>query len=297
MAKGSTAISRCIPTNPVSGLANFLGELKRDGLPSLPGEASLYGRRTGKPLKGISQDYLSAEFAIRPIISDVRKFAEVVTHHDKVLKQYLRDSGKNIRRSYRFPVESTTVSSVVSPSYFPQGGNLPASWFNAGVLHKQVVTTTEAWFSGKFTYYLKLEDSMLGKLRLHTQLANKLLGVRLTPELLWNLTPWTWAVDWESNFGDVFHNISQFSHDGLVMRYGYVMEQKTITTTYTLRDYSVKSGVSGPCPPLSMTITQQRKARKRASPFGFGVTIEDLSPRQIAIIAALGISQGAGIAK
>lgn len=297
IAKGSTAISRCIPTNPVSGLSNFLGELKRDGIPSLPGAETFRGLKSGQPLKGSASDYLNYEFALKPVYSDVQSFATVVRDYDKILKQYIRDSGKNIRRQYRFPVEQTVSNSIVSSSYYPQGGNLPSSWFNAGVLHKQVVTTTEAWFSGAFTYYLELDDTTLGRLKLYEQLANKLLGVRLSPELLWNLTPWTWAADWVSNFGDVFSNVSRFSQDGLVMRYGYVMEQKTITTSYTLLGYSVKSGVTGQCPPLTMTITRQRKARMRASPYGFGVSAGSLSPRQIAILAALGISRGAGIAQ
>jgi hypothetical protein len=34
---GTSAIARVLPTNPNSSLATALGELKQDGLPSLPG--------------------------------------------------------------------------------------------------------------------------------------------------------------------------------------------------------------------------------------------------------------------
>jgi hypothetical protein len=294
---GTTAVARCIPTNPVAGLANFLGELRRDGLPKRPGESMRKEFERGQTLKGLSSEYLNYQFAIAPFLNDVRSFATVVKDHDKILKQYLRDSGKDIRRSYSFPVESTITNSVISPSYYPQGGNLPASWFNPGVLTLQTVTTVERWFSGRFCYLLTFGDSQMEQLKLYEQKANKLLGVRLTPELVWNLTPWTWAADWFANAGDVFHNVSAFSRDGLVMRHGYVMERKTITKTYTLSGYSVKSGTTGACPPLTLNITQQRKVRRKASPYGFGVKDVDLSPRQIAILAALGINRSAGAAK
>jgi len=297
MAAGTTAIARCIPTNPVSGLSNFLGELKRDGLPKRPGAAMRSEFERGKTLKGLSSEYLNWEFAVRPFYSDMRSFANVVKSHDKILKQYRRDSGKLIRRRYQFPTESTVVSSIVSSAYYPQGVNIPGSWFNSGVLHLETRTTVDRWFSGAFCYYLNFDDSVLGKLSLYEQYANKLLGTRLTPELVWNLTPWTWAADWETNAGDVIHNVSAFLGDGLVMKHGYVMEHKTITKTYTLKGFSAKTNVSGDCSDLSMSITQERKARLKASPFGFGLTDSDLSLRQKAIIAALGINRSAGLAK
>jgi hypothetical protein len=297
IAAGTTAISRCLPTNPVSGLANFLGELKRDGFPKRPGAAMRSEFERGKTLKGLSSEYLNWEFAVRPFYSDMRSFANVVKRHDKVLKQYLRDSGRIVRRRYSFPTVETVSSSVVSSAYYPQGGNLPASFFNSGVLHLETRTIVDRWFSGAFCYYLNLDDSTLGRLELYEQYANKLLGTRLTPELVWNLTPWSWAADWVSNAGDVFHNVSAFLGDGLVMKHGYIMEQKTIMKTYTLDGHSVKSGITGDASPLSLTITQQRKVRLKASPFGFGITDANLSARQIAIIAALGINRSAGLAK
>jgi len=297
ISKGSTAIARCIPTNPVSGLSNFLGELKRDGFPKRPGESMRKEFERGKTLSGFGSEYLNFEFAMRPFMSDVRSFANVVKNHDKVLKQYLRDSGRTIRRRYEFPTESTVVSSTISSAYYPQGGNLPASWFNSGVLTKEVRTTSKVWFSGAFCYHLNFDDSVMAKLRLYEQKANKLLGIRLTPKLIWDLTPWSWAADWVANYGDVFHNVSAFLADGLVMRHGYVMEHKTITTTYTLPGYTAKVGTDGGNPPLKFTITQERKVRLKASPFGFGLVEADLSLRQKAIIAALGISRSARQAK
>lgn len=291
MAKGSTAISRCIPTNPVSGLANFLGELRRDGLPSVPG---LSMRDKTDRLRNSGSEYLNLEFAWRPMLADLRSFGSTVKNHDKILKQYIRDSGKGIRRGYRFDTDRTVIRDreVVSTNWRPAG--VPSKYSpTGGTLTRSTVKTEDVWFSGCFCYYLALDDNLTGKLQRNVQLADKLFGVKIDPALLWNLAPWSWAADWVSNVGDVMTNVSAFLTDGLVMRWGYVMQHTTIVDTYEL---TAITGYTPSCntPPLTQTFTQERKVRLKASPFGFGLNSANLSTRQKAIIAALGISQRPG---
>jgi hypothetical protein len=119
----------------------------------------------------------------------------------------------------------------------------------------------------------------------------------LTPELLWELAPWSWAVDWFTNTGDVINNISQFAGSGLVLRYGYLMEESIVTDIYSLEGHSWKSGLAGRPNtlsrvkiPNSVYITHV-KQRIRANPYGFGVTWDALSAFQLSILAALGISR------
>lgn len=298
MAHGTTLIARALPTNPTASLANFLGELRRDGLPKLPGASTADSSKNW--LQKWGEERLNSEFALKPMISDLRSFAQVVKDYDKILKQYERNVGKGVRRSRRLPDEVKVEQLPDISPYYPQGGSLPASYFNPGVLHREVTTVTKRWFSGMFTYYFNASgenSSLRDKIQYRAQQADLLLGTDLSPELLWNLAPWSWAFDWYTNAGDVLHNISAFLSDGLVMKYGYVMEHKLITTTYTLDGYSLKSNVQGSIAPLKMTTTQERKVRLKASPFGFGLTDTDLSPRQKAIIAALGITQNARVAK
>jgi hypothetical protein len=117
--------------------------------------------------------------------------------------------------------------------------------------------------------------------------ADLLFGTTLTPEVLWNIGPWSWAVDWFANTGDVISNLSSVAKYGLVMPYGYMMETTIVKDTYTLRENPLKQAIT--IRPLTfVTIT---KKRVRAHPFGFGVTWEGLSPLQLAILAALGISR------
>jgi len=292
-AMGTTAIARVAPTNPVSGLANFVGELKRDGLPTVPisnpkEHPGLELNVKGNP----GNEYLNWEFGWRPIISDARDFAGVVKNHDKIIKQLMRDSGRIIRRGYSFPRLQDTETVTVATGVYPI--NTHTQFFSqAGTLTRTRTTISDTWFSGAFQYYIPLGDDVVAKFGNWQAKANKLWGVKLTPELLWDLAPWSWAVDWFSNVGDNFHNISAFALDNLVLRYGFVMQRSTITDVYELSGYKLKSNVVGYLPPrLTQTLTTVRKVRRVASPYGFGLKPIDFSDRQWAILVALGISQG-----
>jgi hypothetical protein len=117
----------------------------------------------------------------------------------------------------------------------------------------------------------------------------KRIGADLSPETLWNLTPWSWAVDWFSNAGDVISNVDSFQIDGQVMAWGYIMEHTVHRVTYT---YKGGTNVDGsPLVVSPVTLVTETKVRRRANPYGFGVSWNDLSPFQISILTALGISR------
>jgi len=118
-------------------------------------------------------------------------------------------------------------------------------------------------------------------------LAKNVFGLNISPDVLWQLAPWSWAVDWFSNTGDVIQNISQRATDGLVMRYGYLMENTITEDSYTRPVSPFKNG----SPSGTITLITESKVRRRANPFGFGVSWSGLSPKQLSIAAALGLSR------
>jgi len=126
------------------------------------------------------------------------------------------------------------------------------------------------------------------KLSKYALYSDKVLGANLTPETLWNLAPWSWATDWFANTGDVISNITSWSADGLVMQYGYMMENSIVTDTYT-RELSGLNNNTVDVQPV--TLVTETKVRRKANPFGFGIDWEGLSPIQLAIAAAIGISR------
>jgi hypothetical protein len=158
-----------------------------------------------------------------------------------------------------------------------------------GKLTKTREETYTYWFSGAYTYHYADGDRAVDKMRAAEQRLAKLFGVRVTPELLWELTPWSWAADWFVNTGDVIHNLSAFGNDSLVMRWGYIMCHYTCRDTYLAEGVSLKGNASGP---LTQTFVTDVKKRVKATPYGFGLDPDAFTPRQWAILGALGISRG-----
>jgi hypothetical protein len=224
-----------------------------------------------------------------PLVRDMKNTAQSVLDGNKILDNYHAASGTLVHREFSFDDISSSSSeeiSVVHASYsasanepkFNIAGTVPATRVNT--------TTTRRWFSGSFTYHAHRGNSTQRMLGIGTD-AEKLFGVALTPDLVWELTPWSWAVDWFSNTSNVISNVTAFGLAGLVMQYGYIMEETTSTTTITPHTTGL-IGLTGTTPPAVRTVCTKR--RREANPFGFGVKWEGLSPTQLAITAALGLT-------
>lgn len=290
---GGTAVSRCLPTAPAADLATFLGEL-REGLPKMLGQNLLSIKQFRGLGKGSGGEYLNYQFGIKPMLADLRKLNDAVVQSDKVITQFLRDSDRMIRRRYNFPttvVEEAPRVVSTNAQMFPTLPTAMYAGFNGytGTLTVTRKVTIETWFSGAFTYHVDFDADKLSRLHRKAQEVRRIYGVRLTPDVAWNLAPWSWLADWFANFGDVLTNASQLAADGLVMRYGYLMYKETIEDTYTHSGVALKGDPTGPVSQVFRTVY---KRRVKAHPFGFGLKDESLSPRQLAILAALGLSRG-----
>lgn len=286
---GATAVSRCAPTNSIADAATFMGELLKDGLPALLG-APFWKDRT-QVTRGAGSEYLNFQFGWAPLVNDIRGFSEAVRLGQKVLDQYERDAGKLVRRRYEFPLKTSVTEEtfkVNQLAYHAPANSEFSRDQTKGTVIKQRSVVKRQWFSGAFTYHLPRANDWRSELVRKYLLADQLLGTALTPDTLWNLAPWSWAVDWFSNAGDVIENLSSWATDGLVMPYGYIMEHTRVSDTYTM-DRSGLIGVPGIAP---ISFVTETKLRRKANPFGFGVSWDGLSPRQLLIAAALGLTRG-----
>jgi len=294
-ALGATAIKLTLPTNPTANLAAALGELRNDGLPAIPTkailQAALKDLKVAKVAASLGSEYLNIVFGWKPFMSDVRKAALAVRKSNKLIEQFTRDSGRPIRRRFSFPTVRNVTTTVLSDNgVITPLPSLDPIWYTQprGTLVKTRVEVIQTWFSACYTYHLDPGKTALGRARRHEQIANKLLGTRINPEVLWELTPWSWAADWLANTGDVITNISALSTDSLVIRWAYIMREHRIVDTYTLTGPSIKGG---PASPFVQSFTTVVKQRRRATPYGFGLQYTGFTNRQMAIIAALGLSR------
>jgi len=271
---GATAVARCAPTNPLVDLSSGLAELYREGLPAY------------SPSSNIGGHYLNTMFGVVPLAGDISSAVQVARRSDELLQQFERDAGRWVRRKYRFP-ETADTSVVTRNSMLPSAltsGNAPSGAFvQPGTLTVTTTTRRQIWFSGAFCYHLPK-----GGWRRTVAELDYLYGIKPGVDTAWNLTPMSWLVDYFSNVGDVMSNINAFTNDGLVMPYGYIMMSKDITVISDLEFSAYSQGGFGKTR-LQDVVTYTVKQRRLANPFGFGFS-GDLNPRQMSILAALGIS-------
>lgn len=290
-AFGATAVARCKPTNAVADLSVALGELYRERLPSISRWDEI--RDGTDRARKAGSEYLKSEFGWKPLIGELNDFGRAVFRSGEILSQYERDAGRLVRRQFQFPTEKSTQVSNSAGSFRPTaavdiaGYSVPGPAAE-GQIQRRRETSTRRWFSGAFQYSLPPGYNSSDAVTRHAARASVLFGAELTPSTVWNLAPWSWAVDWFSNVGDVISNASDYVVDGLVMRYGYIMEHSLIRDTWT---YSGPTHLQTPAVPQPLVLVSETKLRRKANPFGFGVTWEGLTPRQIAISVALGLTR------
>lgn len=291
---GTKGIALSSPTRPQAGLTQFIAELK--DLPKAP-ILSLYrslakgGRKKDfirRAKRGAGHEYLNLEFGWRPLLQDMKDFHKSAMNASKTIDQYLRDSGRVVRR--RRILFDETTSGPIAYSTIKNIGVGPTSDHLAAIegTRTSSVNRKTVWFSGSFTYYITAGDSWFSTTKRNEQILSKLAGTRFGIDTLWELTPWSWALDWVGNIGDVARNLAAFSSDGLVLHYAYLMYNETDTEIRTLRARNLGTGKIDE---TALTCRRELKIRKRATPFGFGLTWMGFSARQLAIVAALGLSR------
>jgi hypothetical protein len=245
----------------------------------------------------VAEEWLNWQFGLNPIMQDAKKVLNNLLDSQRLLAQYQANSGKITRRSFHFPLQRDTVFednagnlgrlSASSPTSIPNDYMFVAG-NRYGVRRESVVRTVRIWFDGGFTYYLQPDVSLVSDLDRREQQINYLLGTRVTPEVLWNLQPWSWLVDWNLNIGTNIANAERLASDGLVMKYGYLMCETTIDHSIVIENVPIKGTYQGPFTTLFRTT---RRQRVKASPFGFSIVPGSFSARQWSILGALGYTK------
>lgn len=273
-AAGTTAIARVAPTNPLVDLSTSVAELLREGLPQVPGTAG-----------NVGGEHLNIQFGYLPLYGDATDLHRVARDSDALIAQYERDSGRWIRRRYRFEDEVSVTTETRTNAVPAPIGTAASGLVSTGTLVTTRTTRTSTWFSGAFTYHLPRNGW-----RRSAAMLDHLYGIRPGVDTLWQLTGYSWLADYFTNIGDVMQNLTAFKQDGLVMPYGYIMRKRVCTheETWSGPLYiggQQRTGVA------SSVKTYTVHQRLPATPFGFGLELGDLSGRQLGILAALGISR------
>lgn len=284
---GATAWNRFRPVKPKAGLGQMLAEA-RDFL-------SLFklGVQYFRDLGGA---YLNSQFGWRPFLMDVLKWYKTMDEMQKSIDWIRKNNRKWIRRggtvmeSYSTGITNKLSSSLgypVLPSYFYAGAK-------QGPTYETITIGDRIWFEARMKFfvdddYYDLGDGKHFSTVFNSKLVRKLTGFELTPALLWELLPYSWLQDWLWNFGDIVANWTNSGFDNLVAKYAYIMRSRSVYGRYVYNDTILTD--TGPVAVQATALTMvDYKERASASQWGFGqLSGEDLSARQWAILAALGL--------
>jgi hypothetical protein len=281
---GASLVSKLAPTAPHNSVYTSLGELRNDGLPSIPFLSFLKG---GSIAKNAGGEYLNYQFGIAPTISDVKNILETVKKADKLWKQYLRDSGRLVRRRFDMDPEKETVTEILATEPWIIPVNTSSShWSSVGPVTAVTEITRKRWFSAAYLYYV--DKSSLAGMEGFLEKANYLYGWKPSPSATYNLTAWSWLLDWFTNTGDVIDNVSLYLEDPFLVRWAYIMEETSAVKTISQSLVSSQ----GQSVTASMRFTTHIKKRRRVNPFHLGFKGGALNGHQLAILAALGLTKG-----
>lgn len=258
--------------------------------------------------------FLNQEFGWRPFLADIRKMTDLVFQAERIIKNLMDRNGKPVRRKItilgdqiideegakkipnerRKPTISVprlTSDKVISinnglcclPVSLEGGFFTTPPTYEVSEQVTDHITATSCWtyYNSVFDAGLEGWDSSLTSVRRYLTV----FGGRITPSNVYRAMPWTWLVDWFSNFGDLVDRMSEAMTDEVVCKYLYVTRvhtlKRVVTQLLPFRD------------PGNLVLKWEKiiltKERKSASSsFGFSLSESALTPRQLLILGALG---------
>jgi hypothetical protein len=265
-------------------------------------------RSKGMIPKHVAENFLNYQFGWVPFVKDVNDFlANIVNYNDRI-SRLVAENGQWIRRKATLvnsegrKLLSSGEGSRLYPTSLTSGAF--ADFYEVDGTGHYVKPSWEIWeetethahATGSFRYYLPEFDgssdkyfSMINTVRRTIDL----FGARITPSNIYKAIPWTWLIDWCTSVGKSIQAVQDATLDQMAARYLYLTHHKVTTTKFKqLLPFNAESGGAKTFEFTQFVDVKQRK--EASSPFGFDLDVSQLDPRQLAILASLGISRKGG---
>lgn len=287
---GPGAYLKFSPVKPQVDLGQFFGEFKeipRMLKTSCKNFVRLWqkDKRVFKP-SNLADEYLNNQFGWVPFLSTMRDFHRVTRSLQRRIKRLIKHNGKwEVRGG---PVANRVLESFVMDESNTDHRTEPGlgSLLDAGSHSYQLTSslTQKVWFKGSYRYYIPKNIDLTN--RWPMDLITQIYGLRATPNLVYQLTPWSWLVDWFANIGDQLELADQRATYQLATKYAYIMG-----TTQRRYDFCSTRIIAGQPHHFRWEGSYTRKQRKHATPYGFDVPYDELSPWKLSILGALGLTK------
>nr|UJQ84951.1 MAG: hypothetical protein 1 [Leviviridae sp.] len=310
---GAEAYAKLRPDRPDFAPLTSLAELARE-LPSLIAQVKQAReryfeeiarlRRKGVRISNQSKRHLAIQFGLMPLMSDVVSFWEAYESSARRLNQLQRDNNKWVRRraflygngdkNLEDPVKTGTVvhTTAKHPNMIPNLGTDVYSYGTKATTEYYRKKYHRVWAVGKSRYIL---PTMYFDPKLQKALRRKLdFNLDVNFETLYNLMPWSWLADYFASIGGLASALSGGLADSIVFKYAYIMREEydqyteVLTQRVNTSRYPVFNATKVSC---TVTRLGVKRSREAANLFGFGVTYEQLTAKQVGILGALGLSR------
>ncbi len=305
-AMGSGLIASTNPWAPQASLAVTIMELLTGDVPSVLKNLRRYLTDLQSLRRTAGSDWLNVQFGWVPLVSDIIAAVNVLYRlhlllHDSNEKRRHRsgDLGTWARVDDSTPGIDSRGSWLGSPLanrpavlIGPEG--LGGEFLNgAGRWSRTYKVSADYRFAARFHKGIVPNSTELG----YVDRAVELLGLEITPDVLWQLTPWTWLLDWGTNLGSISKNLTNLQWSNVLLDYAYltfaVKTEASVSMTSSGSWFDSRTGYNYSSPGfMSTRVWSEEKIREQASPYGFSVSWDGLSPFQLSILAALGMSRG-----
>ncbi len=292
------------PDRNVGTLGVTLIELLRGDIPSLLKNYRTLAQGFMNRKNYFGSEFLNIQFGWTPLIQEYFNLIKVGLNLERVI--YYESFRR--KRQWEGPSVSSSGSSVISlnalgspyPSAyrFSETGDVMGPNAGAGVLYEQQTSMVESEDYHWSSRYTGLAKASRRAESFSDQAMDvfKRLGAIDDPTLLWDLTPYSWLVDWFTTMGDSLSNANVYSP--LSGKYNVDFAYLTTQRVHSEQGHLLRrSGVLSPYY-LSHAVTQPTSVglsttrwRDRATPFGFGTQMASLNAGQFAILVALGLAQ------
>jgi len=244
--------------------------------------------------KAAADHYINHQFGWRPFISDLSDLNNLMNNAKTMLAKLSAENGKWTKRRVSLHTERTSemVNGGETGNSCPALPSAIQSKYLDGNCRWELWEdkTTRIYATGEFTFYRPEFDQARLDYNTAWSTIQRLLvihGVRINPSTIWKVVPWSWLIDWVSNIGAHIEHLADTVDDAVVGRNMYVMRQ------YTMRKRLVcivpfRDGTT------SFEFVRKIETKQRdtfGSPYGFSLSWDNLTPKQLAILAALVISR------
>lgn len=270
-----------------------------------------------KNARALGDNYLNYMFGVKPTANDLANAALSVVQLEPALRNLMRGVKVQQRRSTRVNLNEESKSGEVST----RSGNNTYS-FNVGpftfkapypvamtIGRGAVVNAYFGWYAkqtidlhvfGNWEYFIPMPEEFDSRLNRYIENAKRVLsGSKFDESVAWELTPWSWLVDWYIDIGGILHYQLAVNENRIVpLSTGYSLSRNvSMGVTYRGQAYNA-TGVSSPYTwtPLmfqggSATAVYRQTSRRKGSPYSMSPTWS-LTSQQWAILAALGLTRG-----